>query len=265
MCLIVLALGLREDLPFVLAGNRDEFHDRPADALGAWTDDPAVVGGRDREKGGSWLAVHRGGRFAAVTNVRDPARRHPDPRSRGALVGGFVSGAGGTAAAAARAAVAGGDTFDGFNLLLSDRSGTWYASNRAGPPERLERGIHGLSNHRLGTPWPKVRRAVTAAGGALALPPEALEAALFDLLADEAPVADADLPSTGIGLEWERLLATPFIRAEHYGTRASTVMLGDGEGGLTVAERRFGPGGRFLGETRLAFRLDEPLAPASTA
>ena len=259
MCLIMLALGMREDLPFMLAANRDEFHDRPADPLGAWAGQPDVVGGRDREKGGGWLAVHRAGRFAAVTNVRDPARRHPGPRSRGALVGDFVTGAGGCADEAAHEAVARGAAFDGFNLLLADHSGTWYASNRVGVPERLGRGIHGLSNHRLGTPWPKVRRARAATGDALALPVPQLERALFDLLADEAPVADAELPDTGIGLDRERLLATPFIRAGYYGTRASTVLLGDSRGGLTLVERRFGPAGAFFGETRLSLLLDRPL------
>jgi uncharacterized protein with NRDE domain len=224
-----------------------------------------VVGGRDREKGGSWLAVHRDGRFAAVTNVRDPSRRHPDPRSRGALVGGFVAGDQHSAEGAAREAVTQGADFDGFNLLLSDATGTWYASNRAAGPEKLGRGIHGLSNHRLGTPWPKVRRACAAAGAALALQGHEVEDALFDLLGDETPVKDADLPDTGIGLDWERLLATPFIRAGHYGTRASTVLLGDAWGAITLAERRFGPGGRFLGETRVSFRLDQPLAPVAAA
>jgi uncharacterized protein with NRDE domain len=264
MCLIVLALGMREDLPFVLAGNRDEFHHRPADPLGTWADQPTVVGGRDREKGGSWLAVHRGGRFAAVTNMRDPSHRHPAPRSRGALVGDFVAGADGSAAHAAHAAMAQGAAFEGFNLLLADHSGTWYATNRAERPERLGPGVHGLSNHRLGTPWPKVRRARAAAEAALAFPEPDLETALFAVLGDEAPVADADLADTGIGLDWERLLATPFIRAGHYGTRASTVLLCDAGGGVTLAERRFGPGGAFLGETRLGFRLDLPLGLGAT-
>lgn len=254
MCLIVLASGMRPDLPLIVAANRDEFFARPADPLGEWPDRPGVVGGRDREKGGSWMALHRTGRFAAVTNVRDPARRHPSPRSRGALVSEFVGGAV-SAAEAASEVVAEGGAYEGFNLLLSDGQSLWYATNRDAAPQPLGAGIHGLSNHRLGTPWPKVRRARDALGQALALPVARLEAALFELLADEAPVADSLLPDTGVGLEWERLLATPFIRASHYGTRASTVVLWGASGEALMVERRFGPGGSPQGETRMALRL----------
>lgn len=257
MCLIVLALGLRSDLPLIVAANRDEFHQRPADALAEWPDRPGVLGGRDRAQGGSWFALHRDGRFAAVTNVRDPARRHPSPRSRGALVREFVEGSAG-AAEAAQAAVASGSGYDGFNLLLADRQGLWYASNRVEAPLRLAPGIHGLSNHRLGTPWPKVRRAQDTLRQSLTAPAPQLEAALLGLLADETPVEDMQLPDTGVGLEWERLLAPPFIRAAHYGTRASTVMLWSGDGEVLLAERRFGPDGIPLGETRMALRLTAP-------
>lgn len=254
MCLIVLALGLRPDLPLIVAANRDEFHQRPSEALGDWPDHPGVVAGRDREKGGTWLALHRDGRFAALTNVRDPTRRHPSPRSRGALVSEFVTGTV-SAADAARAAVAAGSAYDGFNLLLCDGQALWYATNREEAPQQLSAGIHGLSNHRLGTAWPKVRRARNALREALAEEPRQLETALLRLLADETPVDDAELPDTGVGLEWERLLATPFIRAHHYGTRASTVVLWGASGEVLMVERRFGPGGIPQGETRRTLQL----------
>lgn len=264
MCLIVLGLGVRADLPWILAANRDEFHARAAQPLGEWPEVPGAVGGRDQLHGGSWLALHQEGRLAAVTNVRDPSRRHPAPRSRGALVRDFVA-AGGSAAQAARSAVAAGAAFDGFNLLLADIHGTWHASNHTGASTRLAPGIHGLSNHSLNTPWPKVVRARTALQAAAARPRPALEEALFSLLADDSPVPDPDLPDTGVGLEWERLLATAFIRGEHYGTRASTVVLADARGAVTLAERRFGPGGVPLGETRLELSLAHPLSVSPEA
>jgi uncharacterized protein with NRDE domain len=257
VCLIVLAVGMRPDLPLIVAANRDEFHARASDPLGEWPDRPGVVGGRDREKGGSWLALHRTGRFAAVTNVRDPARRHPSPRSRGALVSEFLCGTT-SAAEAADEVVAAGSAYDGFNLLLSDGRSLWYATNRDHAPRQLGPGIHGLSNHRLGTPWPKVRRAQDALRAAIALPKPRLESALLALLADETPVDDTQLPQTGVGLELERLLATAFIRAPHYGTRASTLLLWGAAGDACLVERRFGPGGTPLGETRMELQFTAP-------
>ena len=79
MCLIVVALGQSARYPFVVAANRDERHSRPTQAAAWWPDPPNVLGGRDLQAGGSWLAVDRRGRMAAVTNVRDPP---PEPAAR---------------------------------------------------------------------------------------------------------------------------------------------------------------------------------------
>jgi uncharacterized protein with NRDE domain len=56
-----------------------------------------------------------------------------------------------------RALRPGAEAFNGFNLLVGDRSGVFWYSNRGGvEPVRLEPGVYGLSNHHLDTPWPKV-------------------------------------------------------------------------------------------------------------
>jgi len=241
MCLILLALGVHPRYPFVLAANRDEFHRRPAAGARYWDDAPDVLGGRDLEQGGTWLALARRGAFGAVTNYRDPANRIATPRSRGYLVSDFVRGD-----ASARdhvsEAVAHGSEYDGFNLLAADATGVWYGCNRGAIVSRLGSGIHGLSNHLLDTPWPKVRRAKAAMAEALDQDGGAFEAALFALLADDRPAPDDELPATGVGLDWERRLSPAFIRAENYGTRASTLVLIDGDGRARLLERTFDPG-----------------------
>ena len=260
MCLIAFALDAHPAYRLVLAGNRDEFHARPADPLGWWPDAPDVLGGRDRQAGGSWLALHRSGRLATVTNVREPGREPPPGggSSRGELVRGFVAAVDAPLEHASALAGASGETgldgYRGFNLLAfaptADRlSGVWL-SNRHPRPQTLARGIHGLSNHLLDTPWPKVVTLKAALARALADPaPGGLVESLFDSLADTRPADDMLLPDTGLPRERERLLSAPFVLDTEYGTRASTVVLVDARGAITMAERTWGPGGPALGPT----------------
>src|SRR5579859_983719 len=90
MCLIAIAHGASPKFPLVVAANRDELYARPTRPAHVWEDDPRVVGGRDLRAGGSWFAVRRGGRFAALANIRGMGREGGP--SRGALVADFVRG-----------------------------------------------------------------------------------------------------------------------------------------------------------------------------
>ena len=260
VCLIVIALGSHPDLPFVLAGNRDEFHARPTRAAGPWDDHPDILGGRDLEQGGTWLAVSRRGALATVTNYRDPTNRVTGARSRGLLVGDFVAG-NEPPGRYVPARTAEGRRHDGFNLVAADATGVWWGSNRGGESTRLGRGIHALSNHLLGTPWPKVRRLREGLADDLDAPAATAIESLFDRLRDTRPVDDADLPSTGVSLEWERLLGPPFIVSPTYGTRSTTVVTIDHAGQLRFEERSFGPDGAETGRTVHSLALPRPIGP----
>jgi len=235
MCLILVAWHAHPDYPLVVAANRDEFHRRPSAPAGPWPDQPEIRGGRDLEAGGTWLAVRDDGRFAAVTNVREPGVP-PGPVSRGALPRAFLMG---DPSAGAFARGIRGEDHAGFNLLLADREELWWCSNRAPAPLRLEPGLYGVSNRLLDTPWPKVVKAKARFAAALERLPSF--EACFGLLADPAPAPDDELPDTGVPLAWERLLSSVFIRSADYGTRASTVVTRDREGAFRLEERRFGP------------------------
>jgi uncharacterized protein with NRDE domain len=245
MCLIAVAVDAHPRWRFVLAGNRDEFHERRTAAAGFLDPGEATYGGRDLQAGGGWLQVARDGRVAAVTNVR-LGRSEPWPRSRGALVADFIAGS--------RSArhylddlVPFAPEFGRFNLLLWDGA-AHYASNHPTHRARaLAPGVHALSNADLDTPWPKTEALRAAmvrwlAGADRRTPREGgdLLEPLFDALADPSEAPDAVLPDTGVGLEWERRLSAAFIRGEAYGTRASTVVL-VGDDGLWFEERSFGP------------------------
>lgn len=249
MCLIVVGWQVDPRYPLVVAANRDEFHARPSAPAGRWPDAPSVIGGRDLEAGGTWLGIDDSGRFAAVTNVREPGQP-PGARSRGALTRDFLCG---KASPAGYANAVNGDDYAGFNLLLADRDELVYLSNRDGPSRRLPPGIYGLSNRRLDTPWPKLVQARAAFAAALPALPDTT--AFFALLADRSQAADADLPQTGVPLPWERLLSAIFVDSPDYGTRASTVLWRRADGGIDFAERSFGPGGALLQSARISTAL----------
>lgn len=256
MCLIGFATGASARFPLVLAANRDEFQDRPAAPARFWPDRPEILAGRDGIAGGTWLGVGLRGRVAAVTNFREGRRPEPGQRSRGELVAGFLDGDL-DAAAFARRVHRDGDAYAGFSLVLADPAGCWFVSNRDGKPLPVAPGVHGLSNHLLDTPWPKVTRIrealhVALAGGA----PDT--AALFHVLGDTARPPDHALPDTGVGAELERQLSPPFVTGDTYGTRCATVVCIDAEGRVHFRERSFGPAGRPGIERGYRCRLGRP-------
>lgn len=257
MCLIVLAWKAHPRYPLILATNRDEFHERRSAPLGYWEGTTNVIGGRDIEKGGSWLAANVDGRWAAVTNFRDgiPSLQHS--LSRGHLVKNYVS-SDQTAKTYAANVEESLSEYPGCNLLIAGAGELFYASNRheSEPRSRMENvepGIHGLSNHLLNTPWPKVERCKKHMGTLLDQDGDAITRSMFELLADRSVADDTDLPSTGVSLERERVLSAPFIVADNYGTRASTVLLIDDQGRVQMHERAFDAGGTEIGQRNFSF------------
>ena len=252
MCLILFAHQAHPDFALVLAANRDEFFARPTSAADYWKDAPGVLGGRDLEKGGTWMGVTRNGRWSAVTNYRDGTRPEPGSRSRGELVARYLAGESRAhiyAEDIARTASA----YHGFNLLAGDAASVHYVAHAEGISRRVEPGIHGLSNHLLDTAWPKVERGKRRLQTILATNAADPEDTLLALLADREPAEDGLLPQTGIGRDWEKQLSASFIVAPGYGTRASSVLLIGTDGEVRFRERTFGENG-VLREDR-AFRF----------
>lgn len=262
MCLILFAHDAHPRYRLVVAANRDEFYARPTAPAAWWADAPQVLAGRDLRGGGTWMGITRAGRFAAVTNFRDAAPAAPDAPSRGHLVGGFLRGA--DAPAAYLDALAGrADDYAGFNLLVADDAELRYFGNRGGAPRALRPGVYGLSNALLDTPWPKVERGKAGLAAALDGGGEIDPEALFRILWDAEPAPDLHLPDTGVGIDRERMLSSPFIRSLEYGTRASTVLLVGRDRRVRFVERtvRTGPGDWT--ESAHGFRIDAA-APAAS-
>ena len=250
MCLAVIALDAHHRYALVVAANRDEYHARPAAAAAWW--DATLLAGRDLEAGGTWLGVTRAGRFALLTNVREPHRIDRDAPSRGTLVPAVLTDPSPVPGALATARERGA-RHNGFNLIAGSADTAAWTSNRAERVVELAPGVHGLSNALLDAPWPKVVRTEAAVSAWLAATRDDPEP-LFDALADRATAPDTALPSTGVQLDWERRLSAPFIVSEGYGTRSSTVVTIDRAGHVNFIERSFDPSGRRCGE--VVYRFD---------
>jgi uncharacterized protein with NRDE domain len=264
MCLILFAAQAHPRYPLIVAANRDESYARPTAAAGFWKDDPRVCAGRDLEQGGTWLGIARNGRFAAITNYRQGVRRADGARSRGELTRNFLTGDE-TPGAYVRDVETRAADYNGFSLIVGEPGAMWFYSNRGGAAQTIAPGVHGLSNHLLDEPWPKVLRGTAELRALLAADEAELVGRLFEVLADRAPAPEDSLPSTGVGHVRERALSASFIDGETYGTRASTVLLVGADGNVLVRERSFGPRGTALGETEHHFELDRNLNRAPPA
>lgn len=238
MCLIVFAWQVIPGMPLIAAGNRDEFYNRPAVPADWWEDHPHVYAGRDLQGGGTWMGITREGRFAAITNVRDPSQKRENASSRGILVADYLAGhASPEEYIAAISEVA--HEYNGFNLLVGNSEKLIWYSNAAQGDERngqpLSPGVYGLSNAMLDTPWPKVVR--TKAQFASLLCQGASEEAYFEMLLDTTRASDCRLPRTGMSIEWERILSAVCIDSPDYGTRTSTVVKLAAGNGAALRER----------------------------
>lgn len=238
MCLILIALNERPDYPLILAANRDEYFHRPTREAAYWEDAPGILGGRDLEAGGSWLGVDRRGRIAAVTNVREPPLKKAGLESRGRLVTDYLKNRI-DPETYLRDVIRRRHRFDAYNLLAGVKTDLFFHTSRYDGYEKLDRGIHGVSNGELNCNWPKVVRGKLALSNVLDAGSNIDPEALFAILADTTVAADAELPDTGLGPELERSLSPIFVQMDRYGTRSSTVLTMDSKGGVVFCERNF--------------------------
>ncbi len=252
MCLLLVAYRVHPEYPLIVAGNRDEFHARPTRDADWWQDRTGVLGGRDLEAGGSWLAINRQGRFAAVTNYRDRERPTGSKTSRGALISDFLESdidpAGWLDSIDA-------DAYAGFNLLVADDKRLGYLSNRGGGLRELDPGIYGVANATLDTPWPKVVR-TRQAFEALLSNGTVETSELLGILGDRRLAEPEELSSGNLPLEDTHALSSPFVIAGEFGTRSSTVLLKRKDGDVLFTEARFDATGESAGLSEFRFEIE---------
>ena len=269
MCLVTFAYQQLDELPLILAANRDEWRDRPTAHAHIWVDDSSIYGGQDLTSGGSWLAVstHAPYRLACVTNVRNPesiAEHHSHTwLSRGLVISDFIRSEHSCEDFLTRLAL---DRYGACNLILYDGDALWYASNRAqdGQHQNIQRqltpGVYGLSNAQLDTSWPKT----IATRGALAdqlltIKTETVDKSinvlrdsLWDALSNPQIYPEEQLPSTGVPTEMESSLSAALIVGEGYGTRSQALVF-MARSGVQFEERILDHHGEVMQSSRVGF------------
>lgn len=253
MCLILFSYRKHPGYRLVLAANRDEFYERPSQPAGFWEENDNILAGRDLQAGGTWLGITKTGRFAAITNYREPEKFKPGAPSRGMLISDYLRGSSAPGDYLRGVAVKSA-AYNGFNMIAGDPDALFYFSNRDGGVKEIAPGIYGLSNHLLNTPWPKVVLGKRLLGSAL--DGEIVPEKVFPVLRDRSQPADGELPQTGMTLEWERILSSIFITSEIYGTRSSTLLTIDYEGNVNFIEQVFNSHPEPQLVNRFSFRIE---------
>lgn len=239
MCVAAIAWNIHPELLLVAIGNRDEFHERPAAPLARWDDGSGIIAGRDLQAGGTWLGVSDAGRFALLTNFRDPAGFDKARPSRGSIVTDLLAGS------APRQM----DEMNPFNVFHAGHGEARFLSNYPSVhSHNLRPGIHGLSNGPLGKPWPKTRMLCTQLEQWLGSGATDVSQLFANLRSETPRPDDTDLLDAP-----EPDYSPIFIRSTHYGTRCSTIVVVKRAGKGTIIERSFDSKGTENGEVQVDF------------
>jgi len=253
MCLINFHFQDHPKYKLVVVANRDESYARPTASADFWEDNQNILAGRDLLQGGTWLGVTKTGRFAALTNYRDPSLPTSGRVSRGAIVRQYLS-ADVEPLEFIRKLAEDRSLYDGFNIIVGGGDQLVHYNNILDETNVITPGTHSLSNHTLNTPWPKVVKGRQQLKDYMQANQNTLEfRSLFEIISDRTIAEDKDLPHTGVGLELERALSSLFIKTPNYGTRSSTVLLIDKKDEITFIERAFIEG-ELYEEKRFTFK-----------
>lgn len=241
MCLINFHYGEHPTYKLIVAANRDESYDRPTAQANFWEENSNILAGRDLVHKGTWLGITKSGRFAALTNFRDPTEFGIEKKSRGDLVKDYLIG-NSRPVEFLENVQQHKDAYAGFNLIVGNSEGLFYFSNKQAKIKEIPMGTHSLSNEYLNTPWPKVTKGKERLHDYVRQHEVIETDVLFDILHDTDIASDELLPDTGVGLDLERKLSPLFIKTPNYGTRCSTVVLVGHDDSITFVERTFSKG-----------------------
>ena len=240
MCLIVFAYKTSSDYPFILAGNRDEFYERPTKPAHIWQTDPRMIAGKDEKAGGTWLGFTETGRFAAITNYRDMNNLKEDAPTRGKIVTDFLLSEK-DVLTFLEGLKQQSHLYNGFNLIAGTFDQLYYLSNQKEEIEKIEPGVHVISNAFLNTPWPKSRWAKKRFENIINYSGFD-EGELFKLLLNTRRYPKDELPKTGLPDEMEQAVSSVFIITEEYGTRSSSIVAVDENSKAEIIEQTYRQG-----------------------
>lgn len=254
MCLIVFANNFHPNYKLIFAANRDEFYDRPTSQAEFWKDSTELLAGKDLQAGGTWMGITKQGKFAAITNFRDLKNFNAAAPSRGKITLDFLLN-NIQPEEYYNSLKPELNSFNGFNLIFGKIEELFYFSNKSGGLQKIERGIQGISNALLNTPWPKVEKSKNHLE-ILLKQNEIHPYEVMSILYDPTKANDKNLPDTGVGIELERILSPVFISSEKYGTRCSTVVIADKDNNVHFVEKTYHSGIGTFSTKEFKFKIE---------
>jgi uncharacterized protein with NRDE domain len=255
MCILFIAVNQHPLYPLIIAANRDEFHARPTQAAHFWESDNNILAGKDLTAGGTWMGINTKGFIAALTNIRAPGKERENAITRGELVTNFIN-KNNKQNDYLQTLRSTHDHYNGYNLLFGNIDQLQVYNSFEDTAYELEDGVYGLSNASLNSPWPKLDMGRSALANYCSHADILSHEHLFELLGNNLPAKDEELPDTGIPLELEKKLSSIFIISPEYGTRSSTVLLVDKNKKVYWEERTFSNTGDLTNTVVHSFELD---------
>lgn len=253
MCLLLISYKVYPNYKIIIAANRDEFYDRPAEAANYWKENPSILAGKDLKAGGTWLGITKEGRFAAITNYRNMKINNENAPSRGKLIIDFLSNKTSIEDYSNKLKES-SRRYNGYNLVFGDKENLFYFSNATEKLIKLTPGIYGLSNHLLDTPWPKVEKSKNSFKEKINNKDVGIND-LFDILSDKTAPPDEFLPNTELNIEIERAVSPIFVETPFYGTRSSTVILWDNNDKIIFVEKFLNPSNKKWTTNSFRFKI----------
>ena len=255
MCLIVFSYQENKESSkafpgsLILAANRDEYYERPTKSM-HWWEPEKILAGKDLQAGGTWLAASDDGRFAAITNYKELINGKADLKTRGELVSNYITSKGLSSIDYLENIK--GINYAGFNLLLGDKEGIHYFSNRTEEIDKLEPGIHAVGNLLLNSQTKKSIKVKNQFKELLQTNPD--EVALMEFMKqDSGDLSDLDM--AGFKETEHEEIPYRFIKSDYYGTRNTTIITINETGEYKISEQNFSENGKKLEKTSFQFKL----------
>ncbi len=239
MCLVVFSYKENKESlkafpgSLILAANRDEYYERPTKNMHWWGPEE-ILAGKDLQAGGTWLAVSNDGRFAVLTNFKELANGEESLKSRGELISNYITSKGVSSKEYLENIKE--RNYAGFNLLLGDKEGIHYISNRSEGIEKLESGIHSLGNLLLNTKTKKSIKIKNQFKELLQTNPN--EDVLLEFMrGDSGDLSNLDM--AGFKETEHEEIPYRFIKSNVYGTRCTTLLTIDPNGKYKITEQNY--------------------------
>jgi len=258
MCILFFAIKQHPKYPVIICANRDEFHQRPTQAMHWWPEESnqaTVLAGKDLQADGTWLGLNKQGRFSALTNYRQPELFDESKQSRGDLV---LQALAKEDKEITQLLAKSAHHYNGFNLVYGKLNNLKCFDSISKKQQALTSGFHSLCNGALDDIWPKMALGQDQLAKSIgSLPEQSLNIdELFSLMNNAQQAKKENLPSTGVPLDWEQRLSSIFIVSPEYGTRTTNIILQDSEGKTTVYDRSYNEQGNCTKEQCFFIKYD---------